>query len=558
MQPLSPPADRSAVGFNLCASPLNQIRDYAQFSKAEIISMLEQTYGQRLAEEVVKQCDTLGDQVSGSKVKELLVAVAALVTKQDLLETFSEIIGSLPTQRRCVSWLSSSQIEKIRSKRSFQELGNEELISLRNLFCQTPDGKGIAEELFPQTKGTKATAFGRHLKMVQACELSEHYIQSAEGDHYDLRRQMAGEEHLARVISYNLPDQNAINLIVPILNEEGETILAEVRGVFEDRGLHFFVFLPLTEGQWKQQADTPCPVWYAFRGTNDNAAWQRNLFEGTIEAGRYSYARHEPKILECFLSCTPQGPYKLIGTGHSLAGAESARMVRTLFTYAARGLQGNPGDLEQGALKALTNLRGLKLVTWNPACLAWDTIASYNEARKLFKDLSVDIRHNYVDEDFVTVCGRYLLGYRYHADDVDDQPQLTKFILRDMTTSVGATLPAHTTPLLPDNARAVEKILPIPQDQVNYKLGPRGIGSQVYAIGAGVGKNVWRFPKATYYSIAWTLYLPVGATYYLARSVNGLWQTRTVQAVSASEANPVETVSQQEAGAACSQQSPSS
>jgi len=529
------------AGYLLEALNLNQIAgisDTEKYSKLQITAALQQTYGHRLADEVLQKCDALREQITGSEVKQLLVAVAALVKRQDLQEIFEEVLRFPAAGRGCMQWLTSGQIEKIRSKSSFEELGNEELICLRNLYCRIHDGKGgskpIAEELFPQALVSRETPFGRHLKMVRGCEIGERYVQTPEGDHFDLRQQMAGEEHLARSLSYNLPNQDSMNLIVPILNEQGDTILCEVRGIVEEKGLYFYVFLPLTKGQWQKQPDTPCPIWYAFRGTNDLAAWQRNLLEGTIEAGRYSYASHEPKILRCFLSSIPQGPFKLVGTGHSLGGAEAIRMARTLFTYAARGSQGQTGELEEGAAKALANLREFKLVTWNPACVVWDTIQSYNEARKIFSAASVRIYHNYVDEDFVTACGKYLLGYRYHQDDPDDQPKLTKFKLRDLITSVGTTLTTHRTPLLLDNAKGVD-ILPIPQDQVNYKLGPRGIGTQVYALGAGIGKNMWRIPIATYFGLKWTVNIPYGVTTYL---VSGLWKTKIAQA--APQAQPAE------------------
>lgn len=499
----NPISSGTAARYEPSAINLSQIADTARYPKAEIISTLEQTYGRRLTEEVVAKCDALRDHVTGSEVKKLLVSVAALVNKLDLLETFSEINGSLSSKRRCLTWLSPAQFEKIRSKRSFQELDNDDLIALRNLFCKIHNGAGgslpIGEELFPGIKGSYETAFGRHLRMVQGCELSEGYIQSAEGSHYDLRRQVAGEEHLARTISYHLPDKTALNLIVPILNEEGEPILCEVSGVYEAEGLYFYTFLPLTEGQWKQHPDSPCPVWYAFRGSNDSAAWVRNLWEPVvqvaIEAGRRSYADNEREIIKTFLSCVPRGPFKLCGAGHSLAGADSARMVKTIFSYAAKGKQGDSKDEEQKALQALQNLRELKLVTWNSASLTWDTVSSYNAARKLFKDVPVRIFHNYVDEDFVTTCGKYLLGHCIDENDQNDQPTLTKYKLLDLQTSIAATYSAHTTPLLLKNARV--DILPIPQAEVNYKLGPRTLSHRLYAVCAGLFKNVWRIPSGT-------------------------------------------------------------
>lgn len=494
MQPASlSPVGRSPADVMPNTLRLNQLEDPAHYAKPEIISLLAQTYGQRLASDVLERCDALRDQVQGSEVKQLLVSVAALVKKQDLQETFEEIRKG--QGRDCLRWLAPSQIKQISSKNSFEQLGNKELIWLRDLYCKVHHADGISEPIaeayFPQAEVSRETAFGKHLKMIRACELGERYVQSDEVEHFELRQKLAGEEHLARTLSYNLPNQEAMNMIVPILNEQGETILCEVRGIVEEKGLYFFVFLPLTQGQWQKQADTPCPVWYAFRGTNDLEAWKRNLTEGTFEAGRYSYAQHEPKILRCVLSCLPLGPYTLTGTGHSLAGAEASRMVRTLFTYAARGQQGLAGELEEGAIKALSNLREIKLVTWNTASLVWDTLQSYNQSRKLFPEVTVRPYHNYVDEDFVPQCGFYMLGHRYYDDDHDDQPKLTKYKLRELATSVGTTWTAHTTPLLLDNARVVE-ILPIPQDQVNYKLGPRGALPILYACCAGIFKNMWR------------------------------------------------------------------
>lgn len=476
---------------------ISKLPNSTTFSRQDVVETLQRHYGMRLAKEVIASWDPLDERVSVHTITKLLVGIAAKVKREDLVALFEQIRFGTNQEATCVHWLTEEEKQEIVRANDFEQLNDQQLTLLmnlyRNVFNEFGDSEPVAKAFFPHYEISVTTPFEQCLDVVRACEIVDRYEQTAKlGDEtFELRQKLAGAEHLAREISYVLPD-DPIGLVVPIRDSEGDTKLYTVKGTVIEKGLYFYVFVPVTKGQWQKEAAL-CPVHCSFRGSADRHAWVRNLTESNpqaIEAGRLSYRLHEPKIAKCYAESLPLYPSKVLFTGHSLGTGDAVRLAVTHYANLA-----NP---EYAAI--LNRVQDMTIVTWCPVSLARETIDQYERVKGL-STLVPRIYHNYADEDIVPgASGLYLFGFQNIAPSAQEGQQqttfMTKYTLRQISTSVGTTWVAHRTPFLIDNAEGVT-IKIIPPEDLNRKLGPRGAMLWCVCAAKGFGKNAWRFFPGT-------------------------------------------------------------
>ena len=241
------------------------------FPQKQVVETLRAYYGKRITEDLLKSWEPLQEQVTVYEVQKLLVGIAARLQRADLVALFEQLRFETDQVARCAEWLSEEERFKIRLADTFEQLDEEALTALTNLYRQVFDQEGdrapVAKAFFLRFEITGASKFEQSIDIVRSFEVVERYEQTRTiaDPTFELRQKLAGSEHMAREIAYALPDEASVGLIVPLLDDAGNTRLYTVAGVVAAKGLYFFVFVPTTRAQWQKGENVLCPVRCAFQ-----------------------------------------------------------------------------------------------------------------------------------------------------------------------------------------------------------------------------------------------------------------------------------------------------